>query len=312
VPNRYVREDILDSDRVDALSAEAEVFYRRLMSKADDYGRFHGDWRKLRAALYPLRVEKITEKFIERLLVEVNRVIDDRPLVHIYFHEGRRYLEITNFKQQIRSESKFPNPNLADNASDRRCTSSDNSCSQVRSDTDSDSISSSSSSSVLSSENTEIESTRARGDSGEALPETPVAINAQAPIEEALQRNSGKIHMEHPPPRRDIGKGQVKTRLKEILRHKHLSGAEAIGYLDELGERHSRWCGSDQWAKNGGEYAKGLNNWLAPTIERYEQEPAPQGQARASPNSRKATASREFDEWILDDLKAKGIMTNAR
>jgi hypothetical protein len=65
VPNRIIRAEILSSDRVDALSAEAAVFYRRLMSVVDDYGRFEGDWRVLRAELYPLRTERITQLEIE-------------------------------------------------------------------------------------------------------------------------------------------------------------------------------------------------------------------------------------------------------
>lgn len=263
MPNRYVREDILDSDRVDALSAEAEVFYRRLMNKADDYGRFHGDWRKLRAALYPLRVEKITEKFIERLLVECNQVIDGRPLVTIYFSEGRRYLEITNFKQQIRSDSKFPSSNSVEKPSDRICVSDDRSCSQVRSDTDTDTDSDS-----LSSSNSVV-----------PFPETKTVSE----VEQALDRNSERIHTNHPSPRRDIGPGQVRHGLKKILRHKSLVGAAAVKCLDDIGDRHDRMCQSDQWTKEGGEYAKGLNNWLAPTIERYDQEPPSLLPARASP-----------------------------
>ncbi len=41
MPNRILREGILTSERVNLLSWEAEVFYRRLMSVVDDYGRFH-------------------------------------------------------------------------------------------------------------------------------------------------------------------------------------------------------------------------------------------------------------------------------
>ena len=36
MPNRILREGILTSERVNALSWEAEVFYRRLMSAVDE------------------------------------------------------------------------------------------------------------------------------------------------------------------------------------------------------------------------------------------------------------------------------------
>ena len=40
MPNRILRDGILMSPRVNVLSSEAELFYRRLMSVVDDYGRF--------------------------------------------------------------------------------------------------------------------------------------------------------------------------------------------------------------------------------------------------------------------------------
>jgi hypothetical protein len=40
MPVRILREGILTSERVDTLSPAAEVFYRRLMSVVDDFGRF--------------------------------------------------------------------------------------------------------------------------------------------------------------------------------------------------------------------------------------------------------------------------------
>lgn len=81
------------------------------------------------------------------------------------------------------------------------------------------------------------------------------------------------IHSNHPKNRRDIGAKAIQPLLGKILRHKRLSGENAIEYLRILGARHAAWCNSPQWKKDGGEYAKGLTNWLAVTPERYEQEP---------------------------------------
>jgi hypothetical protein len=39
MPNRELREGILTSERINALTFPAEVFYRRLMSVVDDFGR---------------------------------------------------------------------------------------------------------------------------------------------------------------------------------------------------------------------------------------------------------------------------------
>jgi hypothetical protein len=112
LPNRYLRSEILDSNRVDALSESAEIFYRRLMSVVDDYGRYEADWRVLRAKLYPRRVDSITREQIEAWLTECARVIEgeDEPLVSVYQVGRKKYLQINNFGQRIRSESRFPEP----------------------------------------------------------------------------------------------------------------------------------------------------------------------------------------------------------
>jgi hypothetical protein len=109
MPNRLIRPGILTSPRVDALSCGAEVFYRRLMSAVDDYGRLDADWRVLRAQLFPLR-EGITEIQIEAWLGECAQLLpgEDDPLVQVYFVGRKRYLEISNFGQRVRAESKFP------------------------------------------------------------------------------------------------------------------------------------------------------------------------------------------------------------
>ena len=68
MPNRILREGILTSERVNSLDWDAEVFYRRLMSVVDDFGRYVADPRLLRAALYPLQIEKVRDSNITRWL----------------------------------------------------------------------------------------------------------------------------------------------------------------------------------------------------------------------------------------------------
>lgn len=107
MPNRILREGILTSERVNLLSWEAEVFYRRLMSVVDDFGRFHAHPALLRAALYPLKLESAREAAMERLLADVEQA----RLVRLYEAGGKRYLEMQDFRQQVRAKvSKYPPP----------------------------------------------------------------------------------------------------------------------------------------------------------------------------------------------------------
>lgn len=108
MPNRIIRDGINTSARVRMLSGGAELFYRRLMTVVDDYGRYHGHPTTLRAAAWPTDPDKATDVEVEQWLAELSG--GDKPLVRLYVVEGARYVELDNFGQRQRSQSKFPNP----------------------------------------------------------------------------------------------------------------------------------------------------------------------------------------------------------
>lgn len=106
MPTRILREGILTSERVNALSPPAEVFYRRLMSVVDDYGRFDGRPGLLRVSCFPLRVDTVREADISRWIAECVKA----GLLVLYAVGGKPYLELQDFKQQQRAKSKCPSP----------------------------------------------------------------------------------------------------------------------------------------------------------------------------------------------------------
>jgi hypothetical protein len=107
VPNRIVREGILRSERVEKLSPLAELTYRRLMSAADDFGRFTANPTLIRAAVYPLRLDRVSNEEVAEHLAECERA----GLIHLYEALGKRYLEILDFGQRTRATaSKWPSP----------------------------------------------------------------------------------------------------------------------------------------------------------------------------------------------------------
>lgn len=108
MPNRIIRDGILTSDRVNKLSANAELFYRRLMSVVDDFGRFSANLTLLRASCYPLKLDCVKEDSIKRHLAECEAA----GLVVLYTVATKgEFLEMRDFKQQIRAQtSKYPKP----------------------------------------------------------------------------------------------------------------------------------------------------------------------------------------------------------
>jgi hypothetical protein len=113
MPSRIIRQGINDSERVDRLSEKAEIFYRRLLNVVDDYGRFDARPALLIAACYPLRAGLMRMEEVESALRECTE--GERPLIIVYTSGGKEFLEIQDFRQQLRSkQSKYPDPPSAD------------------------------------------------------------------------------------------------------------------------------------------------------------------------------------------------------
>jgi hypothetical protein len=108
VPNRILREGILTSPRIAKLGWAEEVFYRRLHSVVDDFGRYYADHGLLHAACYPRQLNKVTDADIGKWLTSCVNA----GLVSVYpAEDGERYLELCDFGQQIRAKkSRFPQP----------------------------------------------------------------------------------------------------------------------------------------------------------------------------------------------------------
>lgn len=107
MPTRLIRDGILDSKPVNSLSEQAELFYRRLMSIVDDYGRFEADADLIRARCFPRQFDRWTPERIEQCLSEVS---GDSPLVTVYHCGNKRLLQINNFGQRLQSKPKYPGP----------------------------------------------------------------------------------------------------------------------------------------------------------------------------------------------------------
>lgn len=106
MPTRIIRDGILRSERVNDLSPHAELFYRRLMSVADDHGRYYANPSLLRADCYPLKLDSVKEDSIKKHLAECVSA----GLIVLYTVDSKSYLEMKDFGQRINGKSKFPEP----------------------------------------------------------------------------------------------------------------------------------------------------------------------------------------------------------
>lgn len=106
MPNRLLKEGIVDSILIDGLTAEEEVFFYRLLVVSDDFGRMDARLPVLKSRMYPLRDDpKLTQKIDSHV-----RSLVRQGLAVCYQVDDKQYLQILKWEQRVRSKGKYPSP----------------------------------------------------------------------------------------------------------------------------------------------------------------------------------------------------------
>ena len=71
MPNRIIKDTICESKGMSEVSFFAADLYKRLITYADDYGRFNADLEIIRARLYPREISLVSEEDIEDAMTEL-------------------------------------------------------------------------------------------------------------------------------------------------------------------------------------------------------------------------------------------------
>jgi hypothetical protein len=117
MPTRMLHESACTSLKLGQISDSAEVLFYRLLTKADDHGRYFASVPIVTGQCVPLKKWKIGT--VEKALQELDKV----GLIKLYEVGGERYMIISKWKehQRIRAEkSRFPDP--ADTCGQLRAT----------------------------------------------------------------------------------------------------------------------------------------------------------------------------------------------
>lgn len=98
-------KDWTASTKIDSISLEAEVFFTRLIMKADDYGSYYANPKLLKAGLFPLR-----ELSLKKIAGWVAECVEAK-LILSYEVGGKDYIRIMDFGQRLRNQrNAFPHP----------------------------------------------------------------------------------------------------------------------------------------------------------------------------------------------------------
>lgn len=97
------------------------------------------------------------------------------------------------------------------------------------------------------------------------------ASTVVTPLDDAVRKISESMYLRHPAIRR-CSRAVIQKQLRAIVR-KINSVPIKIAELEKIDSAHKGWCETWDWTKDGGQYAKSLERWLAPTMERWEPPP---------------------------------------
>ena len=125
MPNRIIKESICTSENIEQLGPMEEIFFYRLMVNCDDYGRMDARPTILRSKCFPLKVDKIKDKDVDKWLQSLSA----QGLIVIYIVDNKPYLQMATWEkhQQRRARhSKYPAP-------DEGMISDDINCNQMQS-----------------------------------------------------------------------------------------------------------------------------------------------------------------------------------
>lgn len=121
MPNRIIKESICESEALSECSLFACDLYKRLITYADDYGRFNSDTKIMRARLFPREYEEVTEEDIISALTELAGVGKLYFYTSKKFNQGAKhsgvYGAFPNWEkhQRVReSKTKCPEPDDTD------------------------------------------------------------------------------------------------------------------------------------------------------------------------------------------------------
>lgn len=104
MPVRYLKPGIRDSEVIDALSAQTEVFFYRLLVTVDDFGRFDARPAMLKAQCFPIK-DAVSAKDCESMLIE----LIEAGLVIAYESGTCKVLQVQKWDNKPRAaDSKFP------------------------------------------------------------------------------------------------------------------------------------------------------------------------------------------------------------
>lgn len=111
MPQRFLRPGIRTSERWNAVSRDAQALYIAIITLVDDYGRYDGRSAVLWADAFAVWNELNPKHVVNCLRIPaLSCELSAKGLVEFYEFEGKKFLQVTQWKERARGESRYPDP----------------------------------------------------------------------------------------------------------------------------------------------------------------------------------------------------------
>lgn len=148
-------------------------------------------------------------------------------------------------------------------------------------------------------------------DSGKLTPSPPSTVLARGKVvremsefDLAILRTVRNLHNRHPAVR-SCGPKEIEKQLRLICNK--FPASQRVSMLVDIDGNHTAWCDSDDWRKEGGQWCKALNNWLAPSMDRWNTRPQVIP-AQVYQEPRMSAGQRAQEEMKQSLLSKRGIL----
>ncbi len=116
MPQRLLRPAIRQSKRWNRLSLIGQSLYIRLLTLVDDFGRYEADPQLLSSECFPYGDPDGNAVTCQQMIAACGQM-SASDMVILYEFEGSKYMQLTRWKERVRSsESRFPAPLLTNDS----------------------------------------------------------------------------------------------------------------------------------------------------------------------------------------------------
>lgn len=112
MPQRFLRPGLRDSIRFNHCSMKAQNLWMRLLTLVDDFGRYDGRPSVICAHCFAVWNEQNPQDVVNpQETAALCQQLSDNNLVEFHEFEGKKVLQVTQWQERARSESKWKLPN---------------------------------------------------------------------------------------------------------------------------------------------------------------------------------------------------------